>query len=508
MELDGRTIFGTLILLLCLAALYFLSATNYLLFHSLVELFSILIAFSIFLVAWNARRFLENHYLMFLGLIYPFVGALDLIHTLAYKGMGVFPGNGANLPTQLWIQARYLESVSLLIAPFLMHRKVREKLVLAVYTGLTGFLLASIFVLGIFPDCYVEPQGLTPFKVTSEYAIVLILALSLTLVVHNRGYFSRRMFVFITMSILSTMVSEIAFTFYVSVYGISNMVGHLFKVLSFFLIYRGLIETGLKDPYRNLFMDLKRSEESLLRTQAELFQKNKDLQAFVHTAGHDLSTPVTSAQAYAQLLQKRLDGKLNDQETHMMGRLLFSLNRLQAFLKDLLDFARLELDSERVVTIDTTHLLRSVVEDKRRDIHRLGAEVTLADDLPNLRMSETRAYQLFMNLISNGLKFTRDGVVPRIEVGIQGVDGGPGDPPHRTFYVRDNGRGIEQDQQERVFELFYSTDKDSGMSSGAGLAIVKKIIEREGEGLRMDSTPGEGTTFYLDLPVEEEGLSR
>ena len=99
-----------------LVAMYFISHYNYLLFHSLAEVFSIIIAFAIFAIAWNARRIMDNNYLLFLGIAFLFIGAIDFIHSLAYKGMGVFPGHGTNAATQLWIAARYLESLSLLFS--------------------------------------------------------------------------------------------------------------------------------------------------------------------------------------------------------------------------------------------------------------------------------------------------------------------------------------------------------------------------------------------------------
>ncbi|UCG38097.1 MAG: hypothetical protein JSV00_07795 [bacterium] len=252
------------------AGLVLLSRGNYLLFHAFVEGFSIVIAFGIFFIAWNSRDFLENNYLLFLGLIYPFVGFLDFLHVLSYAGMGVFAGYGADLPTQLWIQARYLESVSLLLAALFFHRRVRPHLVLSVYAGATILLLLSIFSLGIFPVCFSETGGLTTFKKVSEYVIVAVLAAALVPVVRNRANLSRTMFWFLSGSILATMVSELFFTFYVSVYGLSNMLGHLLKILSFYCVYKGLIEASLRDPYNNLFLNLKRSEEDLLRAKADL----------------------------------------------------------------------------------------------------------------------------------------------------------------------------------------------------------------------------------------------
>ena len=99
---------------------YLTSLYSYLLFHSLAEIFSIVVACGIFMIVWNSRRFLDNNYLLFIGIAYLFVGAVDLIHMLAYKGMGVFQGYETNLATQLWIATRYVQSLSLFIAPIVL----------------------------------------------------------------------------------------------------------------------------------------------------------------------------------------------------------------------------------------------------------------------------------------------------------------------------------------------------------------------------------------------------
>ncbi|MEJ5300635.1 MAG: MASE3 domain-containing protein [Thermodesulforhabdaceae bacterium] len=246
------------IILMCILSFY-----NYLLFHSLVEIFAVVVTGMIFLTAWVTQNYMTNHYLLFLGISYLFIGLIDLLHALAYKGMGVFPNATANEPTQLWIMARYMESISLLIAPTYAHRKVSTIFWGTLYLILTiaGFL--AIFQFKVFPDCYLEGKGLTTFKISSEYLICAILAISILRLKHIQEILDPRVFRLIMAAIITTIIAELAFTFYVSVYGLSNMVGHIFRLLSFALVLEGLIRTGIRDPFSVLFRQLKKEKESL-----------------------------------------------------------------------------------------------------------------------------------------------------------------------------------------------------------------------------------------------------
>jgi PAS domain S-box-containing protein len=256
-----RKYLSFLIGILVFLGLYLTSLHHYLLFHSLVEIFSIAVACGIFMITWNSRRFLDNNYLLFIGIAFLFVGGLDLIHTLAYKGMGVFQGYKTNLPTQLWIAARYLEGISLFVAPLFLSRKLKSNFVFLGYTVVSTLLLLSIFYWDIFPICFLEGVGLTPFKKVSEYIICLILLASITLLLRNRREFDRNVLQWLIWSIILSIVSELAFTSYVDAYGLSNLIGHFFKIASFYLIYKAIIETGLTRPYALLFRNLKQSEE-------------------------------------------------------------------------------------------------------------------------------------------------------------------------------------------------------------------------------------------------------
>ena len=266
---------GVILLIIVIAALYGCSVYDYLLFHVLAELFSIIVAFAIFIVAWNTRRVIENYYLLFLGIAYLFVGGLDLMHTLSYEGMGVLKEYGPNVPTQLWISARYTESLSLLIAAFFLKKKFRPDRALIFFSVVTILMLGAIFT-GKFPDCFIEGTGLTAFKKTSEYIISLIFIAAIAPLYKNRREFDRPVFLAITASLLFSVAAELAFTFYIDVYGLSNLIGHLFKLISFFLIYKALIETGLARPYDLLFRDLSRREADLRISE----EKHRHLASF------------------------------------------------------------------------------------------------------------------------------------------------------------------------------------------------------------------------------------
>jgi PAS domain S-box-containing protein len=297
--------------ILVFLGLYLASLYNYLLFHSLAEIFSIVVACGIFMVAWNSRRFLDNNYLLCIGIAYLFVGGLDLIHTLTYKGMGIFQEYGTNLATQLWLVARYTESVSLLIAPLFFRRKLKINLLFLSYTVALSLFLISIFYLKIFPLCFVEGVGLTPFKKISEYVISLILLASIVLVLKNQDKFDRDVLKWLVWSILLTIVSELAFTFYIDAYGFSNLLGHFFKIVSFYLIYKALIQMGLTRPYDLLFRNLKQSEVLLQE------EKNK-IQNYLDIANAILL--VIDANQKVSLINKKGGEILGYNENEMIGK--------------------------------------------------------------------------------------------------------------------------------------------------------------------------------------------
>ncbi|MDO9516665.1 MAG: MASE3 domain-containing protein [Methanosarcinaceae archaeon] len=262
-----EVILGTALLL----GLYMTSIYSYLLFHSIVEILGIIVIVSISIIAWHSRRFIDNNYFVFVGIAYLFIAVMTLLHTLAYKGMGVFIGYDSNLPTQLWIATRYVESLTFFIAPFLIGRKLKMSFVLSGYAIVVSILLASIFYWNIFPDCFIEGVGLTAFKIVSEYVISIILLFSIYLLFQKRSKFDTEVLYFLVAALIVNVFAELTFISYISVYGFSNLAGHFLRLISYYLIYKAIIEKALTKPYDLLFRSLKQSE-MLLKNSRDFIQ--------------------------------------------------------------------------------------------------------------------------------------------------------------------------------------------------------------------------------------------
>jgi PAS domain S-box-containing protein len=262
MNFRNRRVYLILLVgVLILLGLYLASLYSYLLFHSLAEIFSIIVAFSIFIISWNSRRFIDNNYFIFIGIAFLFVGFMDLAHTIAYPGMAVLPGSSTNTAAQLWISARYIQGLSLLVAPLFIGRQLRFNWLLPGYGLIVLLLWVSIFYWQNFPICFIEGVGLTPFKKISEYAISLVLLGSIFVTSQKRREFDSGVLRLLFAAIIVTILSELFFTLYENPFGLPNLVGHFLKIVSFYFIYKAIIETGLVRPYDLLFRNLRQSEE-------------------------------------------------------------------------------------------------------------------------------------------------------------------------------------------------------------------------------------------------------
>jgi signal transduction histidine kinase len=514
---------------LIIAGLYASSLYSYLLFHSLVEVFNVLTAFLIFVLAWHTRRVQDNRYLLFIGIASLFTGTLDLLHTLAYKGMGVFPKYDADLPTQLWIAFRWLVALSFLAAPFFINRKLHTGGIFAVYLVITVVLIVAIFSRR-FPACFVEGTGLTPFKIYSEYVISAVFLAALGLLFRKREAFDPRILRLMTGAIIASVASELSFTQYVSVYGPANMLGHFFLLASVVFIYRAIIVTGVEQPSRLLFRNLKQSEEALQKAQVELEQRVRELEAFSYSVSHDLRAPLRTIDAFSRAIEEEQAHRLDDTGMDYFRRIRSAVEKMGLLIEALLNLARLSRGSIKRVPVDLSALARAASEDlaKTRPERRVefvipGGIVAQADQ-GMLRV-------VVQNLLENAYKFTGKNDSARIEFGAMemrsaecgmrnekaDVAGIPNEnseirnPPvpalskepgksEIVYFVRDNGAGFDMAYASKLFGAFqrlHGADEFPGI--GIGLATVERVISRHGGRIWAEGEPGKGATFYFTL---------
>ncbi len=476
-----------------LVGLYAISLYSYLLYHSFIEIFSIIVAAGIFMVAWNSRKFLDNNYLLFIGIAYMFIAFLDLIHTLAYKGMGVFPGFGSNLATQLWIFPRYVESLSLLIAVFFINRKLRSNYLFLGYGIIIVVFLLSVFYWKIFPDCFIEGSGLTPFKIISEYIISLILLITIFLLIRRRKDFNKTVFRLIIAAIAITIFEEMAFTLYSDVYGVSNLIGHYLKLVSFYLIYKAIIETGLVKPFNLLFRKLKKSEEALREKSNRLELVNKELESFAYSVSHDLRAPLRSIDGFSQALKEDYNDKLDDEGKDFINRIRSSTQRMGKLIDDLLILSRITRKEVKYENVDLSNLANEIAKDLKAIDPERDVKFTIAPQLT--ASADTGLMRIVLNnLLDNAFKFTGRRKKALIELGITNIDG------KKTYFVKDNGVGLDMAYVHTIFAPFqrlHSAAEFEG--TGIGLATVQRIISLHNGDIRAEGKKGAGATFYFTI---------
>lgn len=240
--------------------------------------------------------------------------------------------------------------------------------------------------------------------------------------------------------------------------------------------------------------DRKRTALVLSEQTQALERSNRDLQQFAYVASHDLQEPLRMVSSYVKLLERRYKGRLDADADDFIGFAVDGAARMQRMIQDLLSYSRVGTLGSPPSRTDALEVFRQVVANLRVAMEESGARIT-HDPLPVVEADPSQLSQLFQNLIANAIKFRRE-IPPVIHISAVRED------RFWVFSVQDNGIGFDTTFGDRIFTIFQRlhTRKDYP-GTGMGLAICKKIVERHGGSIRVESEPGLGSTFYFSLPA-------
>jgi signal transduction histidine kinase len=252
--------------------------------------------------------------------------------------------------------------------------------------------------------------------------------------------------------------------------------------------------TVSKDRLEQEVQVRRQAEQDLIRRTKELSRSNAELEQFAYVASHDLQEPLRMVASYTQLLKRRYEGRLDADADDFIGYAVEGATRMQSLIEDLLEYSRISTRGKDPEPLDAEGALEDAVRNLRATIEETGAIVT-HDPLPTVMVDPTQMTQLLQNLIGNAVKFRREDDTPRVDVSVQR------DEDIWRFAVRDNGIGIDPQYFDRVFTVFQRLHaRQEYDGSGIGLSICKRIVQRHGGRIWIESEPGTGSTFFFTLP--------
>jgi len=513
---------------------------SYLVFHNIAEFFSIMVSLSVFGVGWYAYDQSKDRHALFLGTAFLAVGLVDFMHALGNTAMPAFiTANSTNKSTQYWISARLLGASALLASAFIYpDRPVRwltkRNLLTAAFAVSALVFTGVTFFPSYVPATFIPGVGLTLFKVLSEYLVISFLLLALGAYRTRMERTGDGLLIYYMAAFIVGIFSELAFASYKSGFDTYNVLGHVYKVAAFYLIYKGAFAASVTKPYLQLFdsndwlrteiAERRQADEKIRALNAELEQRvaertgrleaaNRELvgnrealrdasrrkDEFLGMLSHELRNPLAPIRNSVYILERA--DPTTEQATRARTVIKRQTEHLTRLVDDLLDVTRIargkiELRRSRV---DLGEVVLRAADDFRLMMEARGVAFRTA--LPEARVCSdadaTRIAQVLGNLLHNAAKFTSAGDEVTLSVRAAGGEA--------EIRVRDTGAGIDPALLPHIFDAFVQGERTLARAEGGlglGLALVKGISELHGGNVHAESGGiGKGAEFVVRLPL-------
>jgi signal transduction histidine kinase len=493
-------------------------------FHTIMEAVATVLALIVGIMALARFYSKKNNTFLFIGAGFLGTAFLDGYHATVTSEFfaSYLPSSLPSLIPWSWVASRAFLSILMLLSWAAWVREQRmgragriQEHNLYLFVALLTLLSFLFFAFTPLPRAY-YPEFV--FHRPEELIPALFFFLALT------GYLRKgdwRHDVFEHWLVLSLIVGFLGQAVFMSFSGqlfdFQFDAAHLLKKASYICVFVGLVFSMYsifqQAEEANIVLQVevnvrKKTEAALQQRAQELARSNKELEQFAYVASHDLQEPLRKVKAFGDRLMTKYGEALDDRGRDYISRMQDAAERMQMLIGSLLTFSRVGTSGEPFAKVDLDKVARDIVSDLEVPIRETGARVT-AVDLPIIDADPLQMRQLLQNLIGNALKYRRKGVPPLIEVSAKIL---PHEAPDRDgipagscrISVKDNGIGFEDQYLERIFGIFQRLHgRDEYEGTGIGLSIARKIVERHGGSITAESRSGEGSTFIVNLPMNQ-----
>lgn len=484
---------------------------TYLAFHNIAEFFSIIVSLSVFSVGWYTYDQSKDRHALFLGTAFLAIGFIDFMHTMSNAAMPpFFTPNTTNKSTQLWIVARLLDASAFLISAYVypqtQSRWLSKKTLMTTALAISVLAFTGIvFFSSYLPATAVPKIGLTPLKRVLEFLVILLLVLAWVVYWKRMMKTGNRLLIYYLVAFIICIFSEAVFASYKTGFDTYNVLGHIYKVAAFYLIYKGVFIASVNAPYVRLV----EAGENINRLNAELERRVKDrtaqleasvqeLEAFSYSVSHDLRAPLRAIDGYARMIMKKQADQFDEETRRQFTLIRESARDMGKLIEDLLQLSRVGRKEPNKTNLDMRQLIE-VTWEELQDSHPDRRMTLKIDNFPPAWGDRSLIKQVLVNILSNAIKFTIIRNEAQIEAGSYVKD------DEVVYFIKDNGAGFNMKYYDKLFVVFQRLHSDSEYEgTGIGLALVQRIVKRHGGRVWAEGEVDKGATFYFTLPPWKE----